>query len=230
MIGWSCTQVLVPLCFSFSEAAIHAWPKVLYVTVFAPHLSRRVNLLHCMAYPLYIRHWADCSGPVVDVWQEFWINLWPLAVASQESRPLRRLSSARSPSLCAPSEWTRMSDCTWPKHLHVYVSMWNETKQNKTTKRTLTQMSTTNTRETLDCRSFNSVVVPDDFIQTELGYEVEHGVLSRDGKRYCCFVCFLENVVLSLHWNWRLWKEVPGLLELSLIDETRAEQVTTQAS
>lgn len=53
MIGWSCTSVLVPLCFSFSEAAIHAWPKVLYVTVFAPHLSRRVNLLHCMAYPLY---------------------------------------------------------------------------------------------------------------------------------------------------------------------------------
>lgn len=141
------------------------------------------------AWPIrYIRHWADCSGPVVDVWQEFWINLWPLAVASQESRPLRRLSSARSPSLSAPSEWTRMSDCTWPLHLHVYVSMWNKTKQNKkTTKHTLTQMSTTNTR--------------DDFIQTELGYEVEHGVLSRDEKRYCCVVCFLENVVLSLHWN-----------------------------
>lgn len=55
------------------------------------------------AWPIHsIRHWADCSGPAVDVWQEYWINLWPLAVASQESRPLRRLTSAALPASPLP--------------------------------------------------------------------------------------------------------------------------------
>lgn len=229
MIGWSCTQVLVPLCFSFSEAAIHAWPKVLYVTVFAPHLSRRVNLLHCMAYPLYqtlswlFRSGGRCLAGILDKLVASCCCLSgkpssPAPLFSPLSQPLRSLGVDEDVRLYLTQTFAR-----------VRVNV-KQNKTNKTTKRTLTQMSTTNTRETLDCRSFNSVVVPDDFIQTELGYEVEHGVLSRDGKRYCCFVCFLENVVLSLHWNWRLWKEVPGLLELPLIDETRAEQVTTQAS
>lgn len=149
--GWSCTYVRVPLCFSLYEAAIHAWPKVLCVTVFAPHLAPRISLLHCMAYPLrqtlswLFRSSGWCLAGILDQ-----LVASCCCLSGKPSSPAPLFS--RSPSLSAPPEWRRTLYWTWPLHLH--VSMWGKKNKSKIkANHTLTQTSTTNSRESLDCSS-----------------------------------------------------------------------------
>lgn len=177
------------------------------------------------AWPIRsIRHWDDCSAPVVDVWQEFWVNLWPLAVASQESRPLRRLLAA-SPLPRSGRGRDTVTDPDISTHTcQCEAKERNKTKQNK------------------NVHSKYQVV-----FRVQILYQCcarwlysdrtwsWSGVLSKDEvwteEVLLCMFALLNNVVLSLHWNCWLWQEAPGSLEVSpMIDGTGAEQATTQAS
>lgn len=109
------------------------------------------------AWPIRsIRHWDDCSGPAVDVWQEFWINfvaslLLPLrkAVLSGASlqpplpaSPLPRSARGRV-SVLGPDICTHTCQC--------------ETKEREREKMKLTQTCTTNTRQYLERRSWTAL-------------------------------------------------------------------------